>query len=715
VTQRIETLQDEQKERFERNRELAIDSCRRNHRLHQTQRLVEQALRELIADRSISITLDRLFHFGWVNLLVHTAILHGEESSQWRAYLRVVDILLKLFRADRQFQVLSEKNAGDLLKIVHKGFVAYPVHPEGSRRYIEELRSALVQGGAAARGLIEQRVQVDEAYLRRLFVGQLQLASPDRDLPPPAPQWLDLVEHLSLDEWLVERHQESGRMRLVNLAWRSPDSDRLLLVDGTGAKVLEVDSLGLARLFEANRYARLENRNLQVVDRAIQRVLRESYDSVQQDTSRDELTGSLNRRAFERLINELLRAESGARERHVLVMFDVDQFGLVNDLCGYEGGDKLLQSISQIVHGFLPEQAQLARTGDDEFALLLKDSSLDQGYQLAETSRQAIDDYKYSWDNRLIPVSVSVGLVAIDDRETSSGELLKAASAACAIAKRAGRNCTRIYRETDNEIIEHKRLIQSVSVIEEALEKDRMVLVGQPIMPLQEGRGGSHYEVLLRLLREDGELQSPFHFITAAERYELMRSVDRWVVDHFFDSAEQRLAEIAEIGGFSINLSGESMADEAFKEYLRQRIEASPIPREKLGFEITETVMVKDQQDAIDFIDEIRRTGCSFYLDDFGSGYASFSYLKDLPVDYVKIDGIFIRDLLDDHTSHTMVKSVTEIAHFMGKQVVAEFVEDQGTADALREIGVDYIQGYHVGRPLPLLELLEPASSLASA
>jgi EAL domain-containing protein (putative c-di-GMP-specific phosphodiesterase class I) len=297
-------------------------------------------------------------------------------------------------------------------------------------------------------------------------------------------------------------------------------------------------------------------------------------------------------------------------------------------------------------------------------------------------------------------------VVEINARTRTSGELLQAAAAACSIAKQAGRNCTRVYRENDKAFLEHQRLIRSAANIEDALARDRITLVAQPIAPLQDADRSRHYEILLRVLDDEDDLQSPFHFINAAERFDLMRAVDRWVIRRFFGMLNERSGEIGDLASFSLNLSGQSVADTDFREFLKRQIAGSPLPRERLGFEITETAMVKDAQDVIRFIEEIRALGCRFYLDDFGSGYASFAYLKDLPVDYVKIDGIFIKGIIHDPTSQTMVKSVTEITHFMQRQVVAEFVEDQATADLLQGMGVDFIQGYYIGRPVPLQEIL---------
>ncbi len=706
ATQQIELLHDKQKENFQRNCDLAIESCSRQQRLRQAREFVKTTLEEKLLGRNVSIALDRLFQYGWANLLIHTAMLRGDGSVESKAYLRIVELLLKLFRPNKPFKKLSAENASDLLKVIKKGFNDYPVYPEGAQQFTSELMQALVDEGEIAQSFAVNRIAIDAEYLNRLFLGHAMEAE-EYNRHPVGQNWMDLVANLAVGDWIVQ-HDVGGSLRLVNLAWKSADLEWNLLVDGNGIKVLYADTPKLAALFAENKFGLLENRDIPVVDRAVQRILKDSYDSVQHEVSYDELTGLLNRRAFERLLTELLRGEMAEGDRYTIILLDVDQFGLVNDLCGFEGGDKLLQSISNILRTYLPDNAHLARTGDDEFAILVAQGSLDLGFQLAEEHRQAINDFQYTWNNQLIPVTASVGLVSIDSREQTPAALLKAVSSACSIAKQAGRNCTRIYRETDRAFLKHRELVDSVAVIEDALQKDKIVLVAQPITPLQEGAGAAHYEILMRVEGDDGRLQSPVQFILAAERYNLMRTVDRWVVDTFFETVNSHIEQLRDVGGFSINLSSQSMADQEFKAYLIQQIEHSSMPREKLGFEITETAMITDSEDAINFIKEIKQTGCSFYLDDFGSGYASFSYLKEMPVDYVKIDGIFIRDLLQDKASHEMVKAVTSISHFMNKRVIAEFVENQATADELRKIGVDYIQGYHIGRPIPLSQIISP-------
>jgi EAL domain-containing protein (putative c-di-GMP-specific phosphodiesterase class I) len=350
----------------------------------------------------------------------------------------------------------------------------------------------------------------------------------------------------------------------------------------------------------------------------------------------------------------------------------------------------------------------VARIGDDEFALLLMDYTLEQGYQTSEILRQVIDEYQFDWKGRMIPVSASLGLVQIESTEQTPNELLQAALAASIMAKQSGRNCTRIYLPSDSAYQDQQQMVQSLPAIKEALAKGDMELFAQPIVPLRGDAGlEPHYEILLRIRNASGELEGPQAFVRAAEQYDMMRAVDRWVVDAFFTTIAP-YADVLDSGlSFSINLSGKSTGDGEFKEYVKQKVARNPLQSIHLGFEITETALVGDISDTAAFIEEIRGLGCSFSLDDFGSGYASFSYLKDFPVDFVKIDGLFVREILNKPADYAMINSITEIAHFMDKRVIAEFVSSAEIAQALRGIGVDYAQGYHFGKPRPLCEILD--------
>jgi diguanylate cyclase (GGDEF)-like protein len=704
VKAQVVELQQELKERFEKNRGLAISRCEKDENLKQAHTAVLAALEERLSGRSVSRVIDSLFKYGWANLLVQTYVLHGEASAGWKAYLLVLDILVKMFNQDNAREI-PEKEAQHLVSLIRKGFRDYPVYADGSKEFARNLHQALLLEPSKFERYLQERITVDRAYLLKQFSNlQSQGLGDNETVSDPESQ--ELLDRLRLEDWLI-LNQDLDSPAMLSLAWINPASTRYLLIDGEGFKALDVRHQEMAEHLRSRKLIGLQDQRKPIVERAIDRILTRNYESVSSDLTNDDLTGLMNRRSFDQELRTRLHEIETDQRQHVLVLLDLDKFQAVNDLSGIEGGDSLLREISDILLSFLPDRGVLARIGDDEFALLLEDRDLEQGYQISETLRSVIDEYQFVWEGRRIPVSASIGLVYVDSVERTPGELLQAALAACNLAKRNGRNCIRVYQEDAAAYQEQRQMVQSLPGIKEALAENRLVLFAQPIVPLNPDLGLiPHYEILLRIRNPDGELESPVDFIRAAEHYDMMRAVDRWVVEAFISAIQPLADSFHEELSFSVNISGKSLGDTEFKHFLKQAVEESGIDTSLLGFEITETALVGDITDTAEFIDEIRQMGCNFSLDDFGTGYASFSYLKDFPVDFVKIDGIFVREILNKPADYAMINSITEIAHFMDKKVIAEFVTDADIANALTTIGVDYGQGYHFSKPMPLDEIL---------
>jgi diguanylate cyclase (GGDEF)-like protein len=706
VSKEINALLLEQRERFETNRKLAISRCLKDEKLRQGQRATIKALSKILLGKSVPLAIEKLLSFGWANLLVQTAVLEKVQSRGWRDYIQVVERLAGRSVDQVEESAVTRGQSEELVVMIHKGFTDYPIHGEEAHAFAEELHQALT-GGEDVSGLLTKSIQIDEAYLANLIrdIRRTSETTADKEVDK---QWKRVVDDIPLDAWLVEADDDTSP-RVLSLAWKNPQTDRYLLVDGDGFKALDLELAEFARHFAGREIQLLEQPAQPVVERTIETFLSNSYDGLKQESAVDQLTGLSNRRAFEAELGKhvaLADADSG-EEPGVLLQVDLDRFQVVNDLCGFEGGDHLLRTITDILLSYLPDEAFLARTGDDEFSLLLRGYDLEQGYQASEMLRQGIDEYAFEWKGRMIPSSASVGIVQIGGAAQHPGELIQAALAACNMAKQGGGNCTRIFLESDSAYQDRQQLVQSLPAIKEALAKGRMELFAQSIVPLREGEGLTpHHEILLRVRNQAGELESPQDFIRAAELYDLMRAVDRWVVEDFYRLVEPLAGRLPEGVSFSINLSGKSTGDGEFKRFLTERISASPLPTKHLGFEITETALVGDISDTAAFIQQVRDLGCTFSLDDFGSGYASFSYLKDFPVDYVKIDGIFVREILNKPADYAMINSITEIAHFMDKRVIAEFVSGEDISQVLTSMGVDYGQGYYFGKPRPLKGLL---------
>jgi diguanylate cyclase (GGDEF)-like protein/PAS domain S-box-containing protein len=416
----------------------------------------------------------------------------------------------------------------------------------------------------------------------------------------------------------------------------------------------------------------------------------------------DALTGLANRREFEYRLEQALHNLARQAGRHALMFLDLDQFKLVNDTCGHAAGDELLRHICALLQSGLRENDTLARLGGDEFGILLENCSPEAAEKIAEGLRQTVQNLHFVWKGRPFVTTVSIGLVHIAQNPTTLEASLRAADMACYMAKEKGRNRVQVYHADDSELSLRFGEMAWVQRLHMALEENRFCLYAQEIAALGPGdHGGGHIEILLRLHDEAGRMILPDSFIPAAERYGLMTSLDRWVVENVFKIIRQCLNDSRQgpMAMCAINLSGTTIGDQAFLDFLRKQFAAYSIPPEMICFEITETSAISNLGSAIRFINELKSLGCYFSLDDFCAGMSSFAYLKHLPVDFLKIDGSFVKDMLDDPINRAMVEVINHIGHVMGKRTIAEFVETAQIEQALLEIGVDYAQGYVIERP----------------
>ncbi|MDR7192852.1 EAL domain-containing protein [Luteimonas terrae] len=410
----------------------------------------------------------------------------------------------------------------------------------------------------------------------------------------------------------------------------------------------------------------------------------------------DPLTGLVNRTEFNRRLRAALRSASQDGSCHSLLYLDMDQFKVVNDTCGHTAGDELLRQVATVLKATLRKRDVLARLGGDEFGVLLEDSAPEVSRATADALRRAASDLAFSWKDKRFPVAVSIGQVDFRDASMTPIEILSTADAACYVAKDRGRNRVHIYQPQDEAIVRRHGEMEWIGRINRALEEDRLLLHAQPIYSLQDGQI-LHHEVLLRLRDTDGSTVMPMAFIPAAERYGLMPTLDRWVIR----TVLARIAREGEAGNrvYAINLSGASLADESLAADVREAFERSGVDPARICFELTETAAIGNLAHASALMVELKALGCAFALDDFGSGMSSFAYLKHLPVDFLKIDGGFVRDLLVDPIDQAMVEAINHIGHVMGLRTIAEFAEDERIVSRLREIGVDYAQGYALARP----------------
>ncbi|MGH8497787.1 MAG: EAL domain-containing protein, partial [Methylococcales bacterium] len=419
----------------------------------------------------------------------------------------------------------------------------------------------------------------------------------------------------------------------------------------------------------------------------------------------DPLTGLVNRQEFERRAKRLVATAGRDNSEHALCFLDLDQFKVVNDSCGHGAGDELLRRLGKWLRNVIREQDTVARLCGDEFGILLEHCSLEQARLIVDSLHRSIQDYHFNWEGRNFRVGVSIGLVAVSNSMRNLTELLKQADAACYIAKEQGRNRIHVYYPDDVEIAKRHGEMQWVERINRALEEHRFCLYVQPIISLEQ-KTVHHYELLLRMVDEQGRLVLPGAFLPAAERYNLVTNLDRWVIQKTLSLLARSQQFLESVHFFSINLSGCSITDGQFLEFVLESLRDSCVKGNKICFEITETTAISHLNKADTFISRLRELGCSFALDDFGSGVSSFGYLKNLKVDYLKIDGSFVRDIVNNPIDYAMVKAINEIGKVMNMKTIAEFVENDAIKGMLQAIGVDYAQGYGIGKLQPLEELL---------
>jgi len=419
--------------------------------------------------------------------------------------------------------------------------------------------------------------------------------------------------------------------------------------------------------------------------------------------SHDPLTGLVNRREFERRISHALMQCEDDASQHALCYIDLDQFKVVNDSCGHHGGDQLLLKVTDMLKEQIRKNDTVARLGGDEFGLFLENCPLQQATAIAEKVRKAVDEYRFHNNGDTFRISVSIGLIPINAQSTDYSNAMREADAACYAAKDSGRNRVYIYHEDNPEVASRHEEIQRVVEINKAFDEKQFFLHKQAIFDLQqtEDKAPGFFELLVRMTGDQDELIMPEKFLGAAERYNLITQLDTWVVKTGIDWLCRDEIK-AQNYSCAINFSGMSVASSQFLETVMSMLDSSSVDPSRICFEITETAAIENRDKATHFIRKLKAKGCLFALDDFGNGFSSFAYLKTLPVDYLKIDGLFVRDILKDSISYEMVKSINDIGHVMGKKTIAEFVEDEATLSALRDIGVDYAQGHTIARPVPI-------------
>ncbi|NIR59393.1 MAG: DUF1631 family protein, partial [Gammaproteobacteria bacterium] len=522
-----------------------------------------------------------------------------------------------------------------------------------------------------------------------------------------ADEWVRRVQRISEGDWVLFEAFSEEPLRL-KVAWIAVRTSKYIFVNALGKKERMLSADELVALLRGGSAILLDDAGEPAMDRAQFTMLQRLHRQLLHLASHDPLTGLINRGELERHVERMLTDAKVDGSKHALCLLDIDQFQVVNTTCGYEGGDALLKEVVSLLEQNLADTDVLARVGPDQFGLLLVNRSIDDALQVVEDQLARLEDYRFTWSEERISPTMSVGLTGISAQTGTVSEALQAAESSCDVAKQMGGDRIQIYYSQHAGVSRRRQDMRWAARIDRAVDEGGLFLRCQKIAPVDEqSHPRPHYELLLGLSDPLGKQEDLQAFIKAAEHHKRMIELDRWVIHNAFERITAHERELVGIESFAINLSGASLNDDRLFNYICEQLKTTGVPTDRICFEITETAGITNMSDAADFIETIKSIGCRFALDDFGNGMSSYGYLKNLAVDYLKIDGHFIEGVAGSENDQAVVKSICEIAHFMDKAVVAECVQDEAAYAVLKDIGVDYVQGYGVEPPQRLDALLE--------
>lgn len=692
-----------------RNAERLVKNYEGQEKLDQAHIAVKEALAKRLLGRAAPRLVLSLLEVGWRDLLIHAYLKGGPQSQPWREYLGTIDQLLGWLCDENNEmptddvvldRALEAESFIDLIaRELDAGFPGQYKH----MAVIKELRTVLCRDPLNLQGLEYLQLNAKDNWYGIEFDESKKLRKKDKS--EALQRWYSRAEQLEVGDWIGS--VQEGRNEDMRLAWHSDDKGRFVFVNRLGQKAADLQLWELAEKMKLGWQLIDADADWAPVDNSLYSMLQNIYDELDYQRSHDELTGLINRKEFENVINNTLYSTKQDVSQHVLLHINLDQFGAVNEYCGVVAGDQLLKEVSRLLQEAMSPKSVAARSGSNEFSMLLENHNRDQGYFFAEELRKKVQDYRFDWQGKNYSLTASIGLVVMDHLSVNFVALFKDMSTACNLAKEEG--CNRIICAIEDNEKRQQRddVFAWVSRINRALDDNELKLRCQLIKSLDTSiETGLHYEILLGV-SEEGEdvLIPPDKFISAAERYNRMHDVDRWVVRNTLDWMDEHPKKMAGIDKISINLSGSTINDDYFLEFLGEQMECHQVSFDKICFEVTETATIANIAKAADFIREVKKMGCEFALDDFGTGMSSYEYLKRLPVDYLKIDGCFIKDLVNSPFDYAVVKSINEIGHFMGQKTIAEYVETEEISALLSEIGVDYAQGYGIEKPRLLKDI----------
>jgi len=686
---RLKSLVERQEQSFQRNSERIAKTLEGKERLRQTRLGVQRRLNMILAGKAVPTVLLDLLNAGWEQLIVLAVLREGAESQTATTFTNIVDqisLWLSGGEASKDLAFERELESDALIQLIDR-----ELRTVGEVSPVRDVVARLTRE-------LHQQASIETVTLDIYPPGSCQEeaeAAPE----PVDTRWARRAEEIGVGDW-VEITLDNGEKRRMRLVWGGKDVFRFVFLSPQGlGEVSYQYSEFVSRLARGDAWL-VKQGDVPFVDQSLFDIVQGVYSKLNFEATHDALTGCLHRHDFEKQLAQALSAMDGKPGHHTLMVFDIDEFSVINATYGTGVGDQLLKRFASLLQAQASGHSgdhYIGRLGGNEFALLVTNMPVEEGLDVSERLRNDFRKESHTADDTEFSTTLSASVCPFEDTLRSAGELMNQANLALKSAKRTGGNSVELVRDQPEQVPATGP--QWVPEIDRSIRDGSLYLRAQRILPLTADSNGDMYELLLGLQNSSGQEISPQSYIEAAEQFHRSSRVDLWVIDEAMTWMEGHPDAMESIHTFNINLSGASLSDDAFLFALETRIKQHSALTHRICFEVTETSAVANLHYAADFMTEMKRLGCRFALDDFGTGLSSYAYLQKLPVDYVKVDGIFVRDMASNLTNYALVRSITELCHFLDMKTIAEYVEDMETLELLKEIQVDFGQGFCIAKP----------------
>ncbi len=669
--------------------------------------IVTNELATRLADKLTPIVIADFISYQWLPILVNTLLKQGKNSNLWHQYLQAMDMLFLSMEGDVSEEFI-DKDA--VLFIIKQGLEE---NAQYNKKIIDDIERFLAKGEPS------HGIQLSYDSIIKLLINGYALS--DKQAISKISQGATdamalankaIAKRLKINDYLLFKRKVKANSKVtrstirLQLIWSSDAKHVFVFVGRTGQQKAVFNLSEVVSMLDNGQLIQTKDYDLPLLERSLYAILGDVHDDIAKVNALDKLTGLIKQKEFCRLFNNKLSKKQENKFDYTLCLIDIDQFSLINDICGYDAGDKYISEIAQAINHNLKPEIICARYSTDSFILLLTGYSEQEASIFSESQRKLINNYNFKWDDKEFKMTASIGQISITENN-EIGVYIKAVVTATTIAKETGRNRVHLIEYDALELNHRQELQVWATKVDQMVKNNKLDIRCQRIQPISSKVTLQHYEMLLLVKDENNSHMPPAEFIEAAELYNKMIDVDRWVISYVFDWFSKHLEQLETMGGIAINLSGQSLNNVDFYTFILDVFEQYPtIPHNKICFEITETMAITNLTHANNVIHSIKELGCEFSLDDFGTGQSSYAYLKNLPVDYLKIDGVFIKDIVSNSADRAMVKSINEIGHFLGMKTIAEYVENDDIVSVLNEIGVDYAQGFGIEKPILITEYM---------